>query len=603
MYRIRCRRFNSKPFKHPRRPPDRIATANTRFFARNAQLLLVSHHSPRPQPSFLAPLSSGSRTGRWQPARWLTTEKKEEYKDQFRRAIRFNIIAYSIIGFGLVMTYAIIQDVLEAEKPTPQEWTFFSRTKLRSAYGNLTQDANSMGFTDFALVGSLYRKLLERLEDPNIDGAGLVEQEEGGIDTQGAGRAGFDITSKSDAWRAGYFECLMGCAKAAEHLDGQVVIVKSNKVLPAHYVPGPSNPNPKPMPPWRGSSPPHEDEVAPASLPPEHFYVQILTTKGFTTKERMDAAIAYGEWLDFKQLYEAAEEAYRWALDIATENIPNASTIINPLTGILRSGSDSVSTNILTATTALATHYALESRASDALPIYLSVLRARRNAPEGLPLPNLAAQDGNTYDNRPATDIEAIGRWFRYFASLFKEKPFPIPATTGDEPFMRRSGDADGCEDAKIMAYIGEILFASAPSEKAQNDAIRWTRDAVEISDRGLQSTRLQKAERLKCLDCKSVALDNWFTMAKRMSEAERQRRLAGTTQRKGWFEFASAQPATPESAIEEQGGGRRGPWRCQEEKDAELKFQQHLRQGMREKLTQTPFTAVWSKIGFLMQI
>lgn len=511
------------------------------------------------------------------------------------------IVLTVVFWFGVLMTYAVIQDVLEAEKQTPAEWTFFSRSKLRSAYGNQTMDANGMGFIDFAKVGHLYRKLLARLEDPQIDGAGLVEQEEGGIDIPGAGKAGYDISSKSYAWKAGYYECLMGCAKAAEHLDGQVVDKKTLKVMPAHYVPGPSNPNPKPTPPWR-PAPPSEEQTEPASPPPEQFYVQILTTKGFTSKQRMDAAIAYGEWLDFKQLHEAAEEVHKWAMDIATENLQDPSSVIIPSSSVLRSGSDVVTPNILTAATAMATHYAVMSRVSDALPVYLSVLRARRSAPEGNPLPN--SEGDNVYDLPSATDIEAMTRGLRWFFSIFKEKRFPV-VSSGDEPFVRRSEEVEACEDAKIMTYIGEILFASSASEKAQNDAVSWTRNAVDIADRGVQNMRLEKPSRLRCLDCKDVALDNWVTMARSMSEAERQRRLSGSPQQRGWKSWVgsgSSVPSGPESAIEDQGDGRRGPWRCQEEKDAELKLQQYLRQGMREKLTYSPFEQVWPRVGWLLQ-
>ena len=144
--------------------------------------------------------------------------------------------------------------------------------------------------------------MLQRLEDPSIEGAGLTQQIEGGIYIPGAGEAGYDISAKTEPWRRGYYETLMGCAKAAEHLEGKVLDTTRGKIFSPRCMIGPSNPEPVPLPPW-GPGPPLEENCVPAFESPQTFYSKILTTKGFTSKQQVQAAIAYGEWLDFGGRY------------------------------------------------------------------------------------------------------------------------------------------------------------------------------------------------------------------------------------------------------------------------------------------------------------
>ena len=114
---------------------------------------------------------------------------------------------------------------------------------------------------DWSLIGQSMRMVLERLENPKGDGAGLVKQGDGGILVDGIGETGFDITAKSEAWRRGYYDALISAAKAAEYLEECVLDRKSKIIFPRNTVYGPSNPRPRPLPPGIGLQAPLEEDV------------------------------------------------------------------------------------------------------------------------------------------------------------------------------------------------------------------------------------------------------------------------------------------------------------------------------------------------------
>ena len=67
-------------------------------------------------------------------------------------------------------------------------------------------------------MGFFYKKLLERLENANMDGSFLIPRGgDGGILVEGLGQTGFDVSMKSEPWRRGYYEALMGAARVAEN--------------------------------------------------------------------------------------------------------------------------------------------------------------------------------------------------------------------------------------------------------------------------------------------------------------------------------------------------------------------------------------------------
>jgi hypothetical protein len=430
-----------------------------------------------------------------------------------------------------------MHEILEQEAPTPPEWTFRTRCAMRSARGLQKPVENSHG-VPWSDVGAAFKKAVSRLEDASVDGAGLRLQggedgQEEGISVPNVGEAGFDIRGKSEAWRRGYWEALMGLAKTAERLDGALSDVSRKIVVAPQFVIGPSNPDPLPMPPWAPEAP-LEENCVPAFEPPETFYLKILTTNGFSNRQRLEAALAYGEWLSFKDMPETAEEVYKWALDIATSSLEKPDAVIDKKTAVIRPDTPIVTENVLSAATAMATHYAQTQNPAAALPIYLSVLRARRAAPLDL---NVSIEPSpNPKRPPPQTDIAAFAGYLNAFASLFSPVPYPAPPPSGEESLVRHA--VEDCEEAKLMAYIGEILFATS---KSQRDlGLRWTKDAVELARTIAKDDQVDQKERLKCVGCLEVGMANWRMMVDFLLEEEdRRSNEPRSTSWKSWLGLA----------------------------------------------------------------
>lgn len=439
--------------------------------------------------------------------------------------------------------------------------------------------------------------LLQRLEDPEIDGAGLIRQDGLGMDAAVDENVGFDLSNKSMEWRAGYFECLMLYAEACEHLDTWVHDTTStwgSGAFPNTMVIGPSNPQPNPISPLGkaiGLKAPLEENCVRRAPPAESVYVKILTTTGFTTKQRLDAAIAYGDWMTCKGLHDSAEEAYRWALDIAMSAVPDPKSVINPATAVIAAKGAAVSDNILTAATSLATHLASTARPSMALPIYLSVLRARQTAEE-IDAEALAPKEvvDVEFEGPAHTDIEAGVRFFkktwRWIKSSFEEVPFPLPFLTGNEPFTRHKKGADACEDAKLMAYIGEILYATSAKEKRKADAVRWTQSAVDKTYDGLKAKGMDKKQQLDCIDCQYISIINLHQMTKRLAAAEKERNESAGS---GWKGYLGFSPPPPEER-----------W-SHEFRNAKKQFDKHLKDDLRNRLLITPFGNPWPFVSWFV--
>lgn len=361
-----------------------------------------------------------------------------------------------------------------------------------------------MGFIDWARTGGKYRSSLMRLEDPTGDGKD-VEILEGG---------GADVESKSDAWRTGYVEVLMGCARAAEHLDSMVLDTTRSIVFPKDVVIGPSNPDPRPTPPYMKSAP-REEDCKKAFQEPELFYTRILAGKGFTSRERIEAAVAWGNWLTFTGAEESAEETYRWAVDIAKEAVnPD---LVNSKTNILNVGKGEVTENLLLASTALAVHNARKGDVDAALPIFLSILRARRGAPVAPP-------------SAVPMEEKADPKGLALVRSLLTPPTFPPPPPSGDTPYLRPT-PGESCDESELMLYIGEILFATSAAKEV---GVSWTRQAVKIADEELKVLpQTEESQMKKCKECLLTGVGNWEIMLKRL-EAEVSD--AGAA-KKGWFD------------------------------------------------------------------
>ena len=394
--------------------------------------------------------------------------------------------------------------------------------------------AISKGMISWGNVSQAYLKTCRRLEDPSIDGKDIQKHEDGeGISVPGVGEVGFDIGMKSEPWRRGYWETLMGLAKAAEHLEEQVYDTKTGFFFPKKYMIGPSNPNPWPKPRWM-TTPLLEENCLPASEPPEKYYIKILTTKGFNNRQRMEAALSYGEWLAFKNMPDTAEEMFKWALDIATSSLPQPDSVINRKTAVVQPNAPIVTENVLKSATALGTHYAQTGRPETALPVFLSVLRARRAAPFERILANESPEKPS-----PQTDIGAVYGYFKAFTSMFEKVVYPPPPPSGETPIVRTV--LEDCEEAKLMTYIGEVLFSTS---KSQHEAgLRWTKEAIEMANARVNEQNVKKEELIECADCLEVGVTNWRLMVDQLFEDENVQSDSTASQksRKSWFGFGRA--------------------------------------------------------------
>jgi hypothetical protein len=498
----------------PLRPPNR-------FFAQLPR--------SRPQLPFLS-----QPEGHRPQVRFLTTERKQWLKSEFRRAGKYTVILWTGAGLLLTIVFGFQQEWLERKFPSPHEWSWVTRKNFRSAKWNEFHgdEEEGGGPVDWARTGGAYRDLLKRLEDPAIDGAGLEDQEEGGILVAGIGKTGYNITNKPESWRRGYHEILMGAARAAEHLDDWVRDKTRNIAFPANVVVGPSNPNPRPVPPGAASAP-REEDCEPGFEPPETYYMRILTTQGFTEKQKLDAALSYAAWLDYKGTPDAAADMYKWALDIASSSTPNPESLFDR-SGLINPNAGPVSSNVLSVTTALATHHARNGNLSQALPLFISILRSRRSLPVDQPtmLSTLVADDENAKTGLLYN--------IRSFISHTLAPPqYPPPPDDGTSPPLRNAKER--CEEAAIMTYIGEILYASNTNMAGREDGLAWTREAVDIAEEELRGKAgaVTKEARITCRQCLETGLSNWAKMVGRLAREEKEKKAKGTVKASAsWLGF-----------------------------------------------------------------
>jgi hypothetical protein len=429
-------------------------------------------------------------------------------------------VRYTIFIWGTIFSVAGIylsigEDQVEREFQTPHEWWYMSRLKLRNAKTNMCKAEDWGGPPDWVTIIQNCDALLKRLEDPEIDGKDVKELMDEPLSVADMGRVGKDITGKSENWRRGYYETMMIYAAAAEHLEGWVRDKTRNLYFPPELVIGDSNPNPKPIPPGYKSHP-KEEECEDAWDGAENVYLRILTTRGFTAKQKMDAALACGLYLDYKQLPEAAERMYEWGLSLALELVPESSQAFDPGTFVLKDRSQSPPANLLTTLTAIATHKARIGDRSAALPIFLSLLRARRSlSPTEPPKPRTAPPPSLSISDK--------------ISNFFAEKPYPPPPLDGTSPPWRSPQEI--CEEAALELYIGEILYSLqgsttgyGSSTSSREEGLSWTRDAVDIAEEQLRKLGIvsEDAEAKKtCKECLGTGLDNWAKMVARLARDE----------------------------------------------------------------------------------
>ena len=547
--------------------------------------------------------------------RLISTDTKQGIKSTGKGIVKWTVVFWIVIGCWASIQFGVESVTRERSHPTPPEWTEWSRIYLRMAAAEEDSEGNENGVVDWARAGANYCKVIQRLEDPKVDGAGLESQLGGGEDIYvlGVGKTGFDISAKSEPWRRGYHQALMGAAHAAEHLDTWVRDKTRKAVFPPQVVVGPSNLDPRPVP-FGAMAPPQEEDCEPAFETPHHYYLKILTTRGFTSRQRLDAALSYADWLCFKGLVASADDVYAWALDIAEAGMSPKPSPIGKRTGILKPGTTGVSTNVLLALTSLAMHRAQTGDFAAALPVFLSVLRAQQS----LPLPSQI-----TRPSPRASDENSVGRT----VMSFLKPSYPSAPPTGDEPATRTP--ANLCAEAGTMLHIGEILFASTPlpspstpgpsssslaswlwpwaSSTAPSSpdplpshikGLAWTRDAVDLATATLleiqrdlpaltmpapagagllpgstlgssassASTQsvLRPEERnaqARCAECLVAGMRNWVTMVDRLAAWEAE----GKTARLRADGKSEAEARVSRLLFEREGEeGVQGPWQAE---------------------------------------
>jgi hypothetical protein len=507
--------------------------SSLRLFTQKHPLLLITRISPsRPQLPYLSQPSGNAR----HTARLLTTETKQYVKEQVWLAAKWSAIGWSVFFCGLVALYGINQEVQERKTPSPDEWSFLSRNHFQCGNAALKPRHE---YTDWALVANNFRRCLERLENADKDGNNTTPLDPAVQPFRGVNPSAFDVSEKSYAWKEGYFQVVMQCARASEHIDDMTLDTTRMIIFPKATVIGPSNPNPRPCPPNSESAPLEENCERPYA-PPETFYLKILTGLGFSTRQRIQAALAYANWLEIKGLDESADETYKWALDIAASAVPVPEAVIDMDTCVLRvQETTPPSPNLLRTATALATHRARSGNITSALPIYLSVLRARNAAPIDIAPPVTSHQPSVLVSDPTNTDI---GAFFTIVKSLFTPPVYPAEPPSGDEPFLRQSPDMPDCAEAELMLYIGEILFATASSGR-EDEGLGWTKQAVAIAERGASNTNLTLESRHQCKACLETGLANWGAMvAKLLKEASPKSESTSSSSWSSWFSAKQAE-------------------------------------------------------------
>ncbi|KAF4124396.1 hypothetical protein GMORB2_5062 [Geosmithia morbida] len=462
-------------------------------------------------------------------ATWLRHEAK--------LLVRYAIISW--VGALCIFTiyFFYLEEVLEREYPTPHEWGWQERKLLRDAHKWTNPEHRNVSWT---MAYQLARKLCLALEDPDRSSGQGVTRLHDHEDPNNEVPWEFiphDVSGKSEEWRRGYFEAMMLTARAAGIVDGWLKESNSDRmhVWPPQFVLGPSNPRPQPIP--AGSPPaPREEDCEVAFPPADRYYLKIVATRGLTPRQKMEAALEYANFVDTKRHQVGSEALYSLALAEATQGMDQTRLPYDPKTFVLKddhgattrtssssSSPSAISQNVLDALGALANHKARSGDTAGALPIYLSLLKARRSLPETPP---------------PTSHLGADERrrsLYHRFVRFFSQPDYPPPQPDGTQPPWRDAQER--CIEASLSLYIGEILYATSSRE----DGIAWTREGVDVAEEQLRSLSSKDADaspsrsseagndtrvaKERCRECLRTGLDNWSVMVARLAREESQRR------------------------------------------------------------------------------
>lgn len=481
-----------------------------RSFAHN-----TSHRSRpagRPQLPFL---SIPKVTGQ-QRVRYLTTEKKAWLKHEVKQGLTYAILFTAAGLCFIATTWAVRQETLEREYPTPHEWGYLTRIYFRNARQRRDKTG---GPPDWVAIMEVAESVVKRLDDPHIEGKGVR-------DTSHECPPGTkDVSAMPESWRRGYYESLMLYATAAQHLNGWMRDKTRDIMFPPEVIIGPSNPRPKPIRPGQASAPREEDcEFVYPSV--DDIYVRIVATPGFTTRQRMEAALAHASWLEYSGLHGPASIMYERAVELSLDKTTNAPRL-DPASHTLKETFPPPSENLLTSLTAFATFQARSGNVTSALPILVSILKARKY----LPTPPTTTLPPSSPPTKPSVT--------RSILNLVQPPDYPSPPPDGTAPPVRDSKEL--CLEAALHLHIGEILYASRRA--GREDGLAWTRDAVDLAEEQLRRLGSGADDGLKeakavCRDCLAAGMDNWGVMVARLAREEKARQdSAGESGgAQGWF-------------------------------------------------------------------
>ncbi|KAL8413465.1 hypothetical protein RB594_004917 [Gaeumannomyces avenae] len=522
-----------------------------------------------------------------QQFRLMTTERRRWLKHEIIMTARYTLVFAGMSVCALAAAFVLREEAREREFPTPHEWSFMTRGLIREA---LAQRARTdVVQTDWVSVFQLLRDAVRRLEDPAKDGRGLSDVPLGEDPPHPDGSK--DLSGRSEEWRRGYYDALMALAKASEHVEGFVLDTTRNTAFPPELMIGPSNPRPRPIPPGSKSAPREEDCVLAFEETPDVLYPRLLGTRGFTPRQRMDAALAYASWLEFKGVHGPALIMYENAVNIALGDdvYPGTSAtkeqgeessaphkqILNPKMWTLEESIGPPSANLLNSLTCYASFRARQGDVSSALPIMVSILRARRSLPSPGAEDEITASRRQARPIRPTVERALPERIADIIIGAFSPPAFPEAPDDGSRPPVRDSKAL--CEEAALHMHIGEVMFSARASGAAvagrREDGLAWTREAVDMAEEqlhklmgggndvespkapgsgvgrgnqngggggggglggaiGLTNPFAEKkldprdAARNRCRECLAAGLDNWAAMVAQLAREEEARRV-----------------------------------------------------------------------------
>lgn len=191
-----------------------------RLFTSNSSLLSMNPQKLRPSVPFLSPTNiSNQPTHIYILSRYrssftslLTPERKRWLKHEGRSFVRYNLYIFAFIGLGFIIYAGVQMETLDRIYPAPREWSLTTRLWYSWACNLANEKTNGRGIVDWARVGSEMTDVLRVLEDPKKKegkGTQATLQDDGQIYVEGVGKAGLDISLKSEPWRRGYYDVLI----------------------------------------------------------------------------------------------------------------------------------------------------------------------------------------------------------------------------------------------------------------------------------------------------------------------------------------------------------------------------------------------------------